>query len=95
MLVLHNLRGEPIAINGVLIERVEGDTETHITLTSGTSYIVQETLEEVVSFQREDRAEVQAAAIRRLAGEDPPRALHGDTPLRLVHPAADDAEADT
>lgn len=95
MIVLHNLRGEAIAINGVLIERVEGDTETHITLTSGTSYIVRETLEEVVSFQRDDRAEVQAAAIRRLAGEEPdPRPTRQDSALRLVHPTAHDEEED-
>jgi len=87
MIVLHNLHGEPIAINGGLIERVEGDTETHVTLTSGTSYIVAESLEEVVASQREDRAEVQAAAIRRLTEDQAPStARAGEAALRLVSP---------
>ena len=88
MIVLHNLHGEPIAINGGLIERVEGDTETHVTLTSGTSYIVRESLEEVVASQREDRAEVQAAAIRRLTSEEPAERRQGSeaAALRLVQP---------
>lgn len=88
MIVLHNVHGEPIAINGGLIERVEGDTETHVTLTNGTSYIVAESLEEVVAYQREDRAEVQAAAIRRLTAEEPPapRPTSEAASLRLVVP---------
>lgn len=91
MIVLHNLHGEPIAINGGLIERVEGETETHVTLTSGTSYIVRESLEEVVAHQREDRAEVQAAAIRRLTAEEPPLARpDGDPALCLVVPITRD-----
>ena len=91
MIVLHNLRGEPLAINGGLIERVEGETETHVTLTSGTSYIVRESLDEVVALQREDRAEVQAAAIRRLTAEDPRSTRPtGDPALRLVVPITRD-----
>lgn len=91
MIVLHNLHGEPLAINGGLIERVEGETETHVTLTSGTSYIVRESLDEVVAFQREDRAEVQAAAIRRLTAEEPPSTRPGgDQALRLVVPITRD-----
>lgn len=94
MIVLHNLHGEPIAINGGLIERVEGGTETHVTLTSGTSYIVGESLEDVVRFQREDRAEVQAEAIRRLSGDESSEQHSGqratnEAALRLL-PVIDD-----
>lgn len=99
MIVLHNLHGEPIAINGGLIERVEGETETHVTLTSGTSYIVRESLEEVVAYQREDRAEVQAAAIRRLTSGEPAAEPGGErspreASLRLVVPAAGDDDGE-
>ena len=97
MIVLHNLRGEQLAINGALIERVEGQTETHITLTSGTSYIVRESLEEVVNAQRDDRAEVQALAIRRLTHEAGPEASSGretTTTLRLVAPLGNDGQED-
>lgn len=95
MIVLHNLRGEQLAINGALIERVEGQTETHVTLTSGTSYIVRESLEEVVNAQRDDRAEVQALAIRRLTHEVGPEASSGretTTTLRLVAPLGKDSQ---
>jgi flagellar protein FlbD len=62
MITLHNVQGQPIAINGSLIERVDGGPETHVLLVSGTSYIVTESLEEVVRLHREDRAAVQALA---------------------------------
>lgn len=91
MIVLHNLHGEAIAINGGLVERVEGDTETHVTLTSGTSYIVRESLDEVVALQREDRAEVQAAAIRRLTADEPTaQRPPNEAALRLVVPVDGD-----
>jgi len=56
MIVLHNLKGQQFGINGALIERVDGETETHVLLTSGTSYIVTESIEQVVQLHREDRA---------------------------------------
>lgn len=62
MIVLHDLHGQPFGINGALIERVSGGTETHVLLTSGTSYIVSESVEDVVAIHREDRALVLALA---------------------------------
>lgn len=94
MIIVHNLHGEPIAINGGLIERVEGGTETHVLLTSGTSYIVGEPLETVVALQREDRAEVQAEAIRRLSGGDllAPKSAGEGAALRLLPVLADEGD---
>lgn len=62
MIVLHDLHGQPFGINGALIERVSGGTETHVLLTSGTSYIVTESVDQVVQLHREDRAIVVALA---------------------------------
>ncbi|MHB1975309.1 MAG: flagellar FlbD family protein, partial [Acidimicrobiales bacterium] len=62
MITLHNVQGHPVAINGSLIERVDGGPETHVLLVSGTSYIVTESIEDVVRLHREDRAAVQALA---------------------------------
>ncbi len=93
MITLHNVQGQPIAINGALIERVDGGPETHVLLVSGTSYIVTEALEEVVRLHREDRAAVQALAdalsIQRAteepAGTGAP-AVPGERALRLITP---------
>jgi len=74
MIVVHNVHGEPLAINSELIERVEGGNETHVTLVNGVRYIVAETLEEVVHLCREDRAEVRSMAERMLALPVPPPA---------------------
>lgn len=71
MIVLTNLHGEPLAINDELIERVEGDHETRVILTSGTRYIVAEPVEEVVRRCRQDRAEVLALS-RRIRVQPPP-----------------------
>lgn len=71
MIVLTNLHGEPLAINDELIERVEGDHETRVILTSGTRYIVTESVEEVVSRCRQHRAEILALS-RRIHLPAPP-----------------------
>jgi uncharacterized protein YlzI (FlbEa/FlbD family) len=96
MIIVTNLKGESIAINDELIERVEGDREARIILTGGARYIVAESLDEVVRRSREDRAVVRAAARQLLDGavpgdgaalrlltadaSDPPEATEGETP---------------
>lgn len=92
MIVLTNLHGEPLAINDELIERVEGDHETRVILTSGTRYIVTESVEEVVSRCRQHRAEILALSRRiHLPAPPPPPDPDGTVPepdvaeLRLLH----------
>jgi flagellar protein FlbD len=93
MIILHSLKGEEFALNPGLIERVEGTAETHTLLVTGTSYVVQETVEEIVRLHREDRAYVQAAAGSHMVGGSiDAEPLHlpdpdGASPLRLVVPA--------
>jgi len=62
MIILHTIKGQEFAINGGLIERVEQDNETHVTLATGTSYLVREPLIEVVRLHRQDRAKVRVLA---------------------------------
>lgn len=62
MIILHTIKGQEFAINGGLIERVEQDNETHVTLATGTSYLVREPLSEVVRLHRQDRAKVRVLA---------------------------------
>ena len=89
MIVLHNVHGTAFAINGGLIERIDSDNEveTHVMLVTGTNYVVLESLDEVVTLHREDRARVQALASRELAGEaGTGESAAGALPLRLVEP---------
>lgn len=83
MIVVHNVHGEPLALNGELIERVEGGTETHVTLVNGVRYIVGETIDEVVNLCREDRAEVRSMAQRMLALPVPPADVASETEVGL------------
>jgi flagellar protein FlbD len=64
MIILTTLRGDQLAINDQLIERVEDDNETRVILIGGTRYIVAESVEEIVQLCQKDRAEVQALAHR-------------------------------
>lgn len=70
MIVVTTLKGERLAINDELIERVEDDHPTRVILTNGTCYMVAESVEEVVRRCQEDRAEVQAIAFRHAARHD-------------------------
>lgn len=87
MIVVTTLKGERLAINDQLIERVEDDNETRVILTSGARYIVAESVEEIVRLTRQDRAEVHAMA-RRLAARIDSEPTH---PLGDPH-AADPEE---
>jgi len=80
MIIVTNLKGESIAINAGLIERVEGDREARIILAGGARYVVAESLEEVVRRSREDRAIVLAAAHQLLDGDG----REDGAPLRLL-----------
>ena len=90
MIVVTTLKGERLAINDQLIERVEDDNETRVILTSGARYIVAESVEEIVRLTRQDRAEVQAMARRlgaRVEAESPHTAYevsHGDSDENIV-----------
>lgn len=56
MITLTRLNGHPVMLNCDLIETVEANNETVITLTTGNAVIVREPLEEieqkVVAFKR-------------------------------------------
>ncbi|HVB06560.1 MAG TPA: flagellar FlbD family protein [Acidimicrobiales bacterium] len=70
MIILHTIKGQEFAINGGLIERVEQDNETHVTLATGTSYLVREPLIEVVRLHRQDRAKVRVLATELVRYEE-------------------------
>jgi uncharacterized protein YlzI (FlbEa/FlbD family) len=86
MIVLHNLRGEEFALNAELIERVEGDSETHVTLVTGTSYVVREPEAEVIHLWRMDRAEIQMLAGQLLPELSIPAPAPNPSLLHLVEP---------
>lgn len=81
MIVLTTLKGEKIAINDALVERIEDVRDTRIVLTTGACYIVSQPLDEVVRRCRFHQAEVQVLA-QELRG----RALDDVRELRLVPP---------
>jgi flagellar protein FlbD len=76
MIVVTRFSGPAVALNCDLIERVEADPDTVLTLVDGSRYVVRESVAEVIDKVRTFRASVLvlAGALEREAGAQP--ALH-------------------
>jgi flagellar protein FlbD len=61
MIMVTRRNGTKFALNPDLLERAEATPDTVLTLTDGTKYIVEETVEELIDEIREFRASVVAA----------------------------------
>ena len=62
MIVLTRLNGPPFALNPDLIERVDANPDTVVTLVGGTKYVVAESIDELLARVREFRGQVIATA---------------------------------
>jgi flagellar protein FlbD len=62
MIVLTRLNGPPFALNPDLIERIDANPDTVVTLVGGIKYVVAESLDELLAKVRDFRGEVIAAA---------------------------------
>lgn len=94
MIILTRLNGSQIAVNPDLLERVEHNPDTVVSLIDGTRYIVTESIDEIVERVIDFRARVLSATDRLAESEG--RITHrGATPdrsgLRLVVDGADDS----
>jgi len=89
MILLRRLNGSELGVNADLIERVESNPDTVLTLVDGTKYIVAEPAEEVVARIVEFRARILATAETLVHDEHP--GSH-PVPLRLVETAVDGTE---
>lgn len=63
MIIVRRLTGQPFAINPDLIERIECTPDTILVLLDGTRYIVNESLDEVVSLVQDHRAAIVARSL--------------------------------
>ena len=80
MILLKRLTGSTLALNPDLMERVEANPDTVVTMVDGKKVLVQETVEEIVDAVLEYRAE-----ILRVAYNDVPSMPADPTPaLRLI-----------
>ena len=79
MILLSRLNGSELGVNADLIERVEANPDTVITLIDGTKFVVAESASEVVARIIDFRARVLAAA-ETFAGHQ----ASGPAPLQLV-----------
>ncbi len=62
MIVVTRLNGSRFAVNPDLVERVQASPDTTLVLVGGTTYIVQETLDEVIDLIAAYRARVISSA---------------------------------
>jgi flagellar protein FlbD len=70
MILLHGLKGPPLALNADLIERVEATPDTVLTMVDGSRHVVAESLDAAMSRIRESQA--SAIAMTRMNRFDPP-----------------------
>jgi len=49
MIRLTALNGRPVVVNALLVERIEAVPDTVITLTTGNTYVVRESVDEVIA----------------------------------------------
>ena len=84
MILLRRLNGTELGVNADLIERVESNPDTVLTLVDGTKYVVSEPAEEVVALIIEFRARILAAADRLTEDDGDERSHHGPPPSRPV-----------
>ena len=77
MIGLTRTTGERCCLDPALIERVESDPDTVITLTDGAKYVVVETPEQVVAKVRDYRAAVMVNAWRLIDTPTHPAELTG------------------
>ena len=73
MIVVTRLNNTRFAVNPDLIERIQSSPDTTLTLVGGTSYIVTETMDEVIEMIAAFRAQVISRA-RAMPNFDGPAA---------------------
>ena len=88
MIIVTRLGGPQVAVNADLIERVEADPVTVITLVDGTRYEVAEPVEDVVAKVRDFRAGVLIAADTLAGTKSGRQERQPAARLRVLHPPA-------
>ncbi|MGH8890553.1 MAG: flagellar FlbD family protein [Acidothermaceae bacterium] len=76
MIVLTRLNGPSFALNPDLIERVDANPDTVVTLVGGIKYVVAESLDELLDRVREFRGQVIATAYAFESAPPAERNLH-------------------
>ena len=56
--------GEPIAINPDLIERIEQNPDTVVTMTNGNRYVIEESIDQITEKIRSFRASLLTLAVQ-------------------------------
>ncbi|MEZ5380040.1 MAG: flagellar FlbD family protein [Acidimicrobiales bacterium] len=80
MILLKRLTGSTLALNPDLMERVEANPDTVITMVDGKKVLVHETVQEVVDLVLEYRSEILRVAYREATSHP----IDPTPPLRLI-----------
>ena len=84
MIILTRRNGTRFGLNPDLLERVDETPDTVVLLVTGSRYIVQESLDEVVALMRSARVSVLAAVEESGTGQPGSRPNAGRAALRAV-----------
>ncbi|WP_243230411.1 flagellar FlbD family protein [Microbacterium sp. CIAB417] len=84
MIVVTRLNRTRFAVNPDLIERIQASPDTTLIMVDGATFVITETMDEVIEQIIDLRARVLAAAARRQASDDgaTERAIAGPTDPR-------------
>ena len=83
MILLKRLTGQPLAVNPDLIERIEANPDTVLTMDDDKRILVHETVQEIIALVIDYRAEILRQAYR----EQSSTPMNPAPPLRLIHPS--------
>jgi flagellar protein FlbD len=91
MIILTRLNNSQFAVNPDLVERMHSNPDTTLTLVDGTTYIVTESMDEVIDLMARYRAKVISLARFHDVGE-PSRMAPGQL-VQFPEPAGKNASA--
>ena len=69
MILLNKINGEQFALNCDLIETMQSNHDTTIKLSTGTTYIVSDSVEEIIEKIKEYRKSIFSAVINNASGK--------------------------
>lgn len=76
MIAVHRLRGEPMFLNADLVESIEANPDTVVTLVDGRRIVVADTPEEVAERIIEFRASILVGAAELRGATAPVATIH-------------------
>ncbi|WCL49605.1 flagellar FlbD family protein [Leptospira sp. GIMC2001] len=64
MIIVHRLKGEEFVINANLIETIEANPDTVVTLTTERKFVIKETVQELIQLVKDYHRDIYQSPIK-------------------------------